>query len=87
MKETAFLVRRSRTSLSLMFPEAEAADPVGAVGAVPPPAGGGTLAQQASEHYSRAMQAQRQGDWASYGAEIERLGDVLERLDSTQGQD
>ena len=53
----------------------------------PLPAGGTrTLAQQANEHYSRAMQAQRQGDWASYGAEIELLGDVLAQLDGSQGQ-
>jgi uncharacterized membrane protein (UPF0182 family) len=57
-------------------------------GADSAPAGGGdqTLARQANEHYSRAMQAQRQGDWASYGAEIELLGDVLAQLDGSQGQ-
>ena len=54
----------------------------------PPPDGGApqTLAQQASQHYSRAMQAQRQGDWAEYGTEIELLGDVLAQLDGSQGQ-
>ena len=50
------------------------------------PAGARGLAQQAQEHYSRAMQAQRQGDWAAYGAEIERLGDVLSQLESTPSQ-
>ena len=56
--------------------------------AAPPPDGGApqTLAQQASQHYSRAMQAQRQGDWAEYGTEIELLGDVLAQLDASQGQ-
>ena len=44
----------------------------------------GTLTQQAQEHYSRALQAQRDGDWARYGEEIERLGDVLERLQGAQ---
>ena len=43
----------------------------------------GTLTQQAQAHYTRALQAQRDGDWARYGEEIERLGDVLGRL---QGQ-
>ena len=61
--------------------------PAGPV-AAPPPDGGApqTLAQQASRHYSRAMQAQRQGDWAEYGTEIELLGDVLAQLDASQGQ-
>jgi uncharacterized membrane protein (UPF0182 family) len=38
------------------------------------------LVAQASEHYQRALQAQRAGNWASYGDEIEQLGAVLERL-------
>ena len=38
------------------------------------------LATQASEHYQRALQAQREGDWARYGDEIARLGEVLDRL-------
>ena len=38
------------------------------------------LAQQAQGHYSRALQAQREGNWALYGEELERLGGVLERL-------
>ena len=55
--------------------------------AAPGPAPGARgLAQQAQEHYSRAMQAQRQGDWAAYGAEIERLGDVLSQLENTPSQ-
>ena len=52
----------------------------------PGAAGEQALARQANEHYSRAMQAQRQGDWASYGAEIERLGSVLELLEGAQSQ-
>ena len=54
--------------------------------AAPGAAGEQALARQANEHYSRAMQAQRQGDWASYGAEIERLGSVLELLEGAQSQ-
>ena len=44
------------------------------------------LARQAQEHYSRAIQAQRQGDWAVYGDEIRLLGDVLEQLDGASSQ-
>ena len=47
---------------------------------VNPPA----LARQAQEHYTRAIQAQRQGDWAEYGQAIERLGDVLVQLEGSE---
>ena len=39
-----------------------------------------TLAAQARNHYQRALQAQREGNWALYGEEIRRLGEVLERM-------
>lgn len=39
-----------------------------------------TLAADARAHYDRALQAQREGNWAQYGEEIERLGVVLERM-------
>jgi uncharacterized membrane protein (UPF0182 family) len=52
-----------------------------------PPAAGDTpggdmtlLAAQARTHYQRALQAQREGNWALYGEEIKKLGDVLERM-------
>jgi hypothetical protein len=38
------------------------------------------LLGRASEHYDRALKAQREGDWALYGEEIKRLGQVLEQL-------
>ncbi len=44
------------------------------------------LAQQAQGHYSRALQARREGNWALYGAEIEQLGEVLEQLQGTDRQ-
>ncbi|MFN8058461.1 MAG: UPF0182 family protein [Vicinamibacterales bacterium] len=34
----------------------------------------------AREHYRLAMEAQRSGDWARYGDEIKKLGDVLDQL-------
>ena len=56
-------------------------------GAAPPgpddsaePTGG--LVSQAGDHYRRALRAQRDGDWAEYGQEIEQLGEVLEQLGS-----
>jgi uncharacterized membrane protein (UPF0182 family) len=38
------------------------------------------LAGQARAHYGRALQAQREGNWALYGEEIKRLGEVLEKM-------
>jgi len=47
------------------------------------PAPGATstaLISEARAHYDRALAAQRAGDWAAYGREIQALGDVLRRL-------
>ena len=38
------------------------------------------LAMRARQHYERAMQAQRDGNWALYGDEIRLLGDTLRGL-------
>jgi uncharacterized membrane protein (UPF0182 family) len=38
------------------------------------------LAQQAQEVFEEALELQREGDWAGYGEAIERLGQILERL-------
>ena len=47
----------------------------------PVPGGGAIdLVQQAGDAYERAVQAQRQGDWAKYGEELKRLGSILESL-------
>lgn len=45
-----------------------------------PPAETGSLASQAKTHYDRAIQAQRDGDWARYGEELKQLGAVLEQM-------
>jgi uncharacterized membrane protein (UPF0182 family) len=49
-------------------------------GRPPPSADAAALAAQAREHYERAMQAQREGNWALYGEEIKRLGELLQKL-------
>ena len=46
-------------------------------GGVPIPA---TLLREAQDHYDRAIAAQRAGDWAAYGREIDQLGAVLRQL-------
>jgi hypothetical protein len=38
------------------------------------------LAAQARGHYDRAIEAQRSGDWAKYGEELKRLGEVLAQM-------
>jgi uncharacterized protein len=38
--------------------------------------------REAQQHYDRAIAAQRAGDWATYGREIDQLGAVLKRLGS-----
>jgi uncharacterized membrane protein (UPF0182 family) len=38
------------------------------------------LPAQAREHFDRAIKAQREGDWALYGEEIRKLGEVIGRM-------
>lgn len=56
-------------------PEEEAAGPVSAE-----PAVGRDTIQQARDHFNRALEAQRRGDWALYGEEIKKLGEVLKNI-------
>ena len=46
------------------------------------PSASGQLIREADDHYQRAISAQRAGDWATYGQEIQRLGEVLRRLNA-----
>jgi uncharacterized protein len=39
-----------------------------------------TLLQEARQRYQNAIQAQRELDWARYGEEMRRLGEVLDRI-------
>jgi uncharacterized membrane protein (UPF0182 family) len=51
--------------------------------AAPSPRPDATLTEllaRARDHYQRAVEAQRQGDWSRYGEELKGLGAVLERL-------
>jgi uncharacterized membrane protein (UPF0182 family) len=38
------------------------------------------LASEARQHYQRAVEAQRAGDWGRYGDELRQLGQVLDRM-------
>jgi hypothetical protein len=35
--------------------------------------------QSAAQHYNRAMEAIRAGDWTAFGAEMKALGDELSK--------
>lgn len=65
------------------LPAAAAATPSAA--ARPGDGRGAGLARQAAELYQRAVEAQRSGDWARYGAELTRLGEVLRQLEAVLG--
>ncbi len=43
------------------------------------------LARRAAQHYDQAMDAQRAGDWARYGEEIGRVGELVRRLRELAG--
>jgi uncharacterized membrane protein (UPF0182 family) len=45
-----------------------------------------TLASQAQRLYQRALQAQRDGNWAQYGEDIRQLGELLQRMSAQQAQ-
>jgi uncharacterized membrane protein (UPF0182 family) len=58
--------------------------------APPTPVGDGgvaDLSRRASELYQRAVAAQRAGDWARYGDELSRLGEVLQQLQEATGRE
>ncbi|MGH9754418.1 MAG: UPF0182 family protein [Blastocatellia bacterium] len=76
-------------SLTRLFGEAPSVDlkaqppepKPGETPAAPQPAAPtANLAEQANQIYNRAMQAQREGDWARYGEEIKRLGAVINQM-------
>ena len=58
------------------------AEPPAPGGAAPPSvdAAFAALAAEARGHYDKAIAAQRAGDWATYGDEIRRLGEVLAKM-------
>ena len=63
-------------------PTVTPAQPTAPAGTPPAADDMAALAQQARDHYQRALQAQREGDWARYGDEIKKLGELLERMKS-----
>jgi uncharacterized membrane protein (UPF0182 family) len=80
-----------RVTENLQLASTEQGEPTAAISmtssqmdALEVPAQGLALAEQAREHYERAIQAQRDGNWRLYGDEVTRLGQILERLTASQ---
>ena len=69
-------VPREPTNVAAAITDSTAA----AVAPVPAAPSNADLISEARTHYDRAIAAQRSGDWAAYGREIQALGDVLNRL-------
>ena len=70
-------------SLARLFGGAPGTAPAREQAPAPAPVAGApvaALAQQAADHYDRAIAAQRIGDWTTYGAEIRQVGELLRRL-------
>jgi uncharacterized membrane protein (UPF0182 family) len=59
---------------------APARDSTAAAAPVPTAPSNADLIAEARTHYDRAIAAQRSGDWAAYGREIQSLGEILRRL-------
>jgi uncharacterized membrane protein (UPF0182 family) len=78
-----------RTSRTEVGPEGQPpSTPSGSDPALPPLKPGATLAElaaQANTHHSRAQSALRAGNWALYGQEMEKLGQVLQAMLKTSG--
>ena len=52
-----------------------------------PPGASDTLQQLAAaarDHFQRALQAQREGNWALYGDEIKKLGEILQQMKAVE---
>ena len=76
------LFPRGGTAIAARQAEVAAPAAPGQIAQAPPAAGvGDTLSAQALDHYRRALKAQRDGNWALYGEELEKLGKVLEQLE------
>jgi uncharacterized membrane protein (UPF0182 family) len=71
-------------ALGRLFPDGAPAQAVGKPetpsAPAPAPADAGALAAEAHATYQRALQAQREGNWALYGEQIKRLGELLEKM-------
>ncbi|MFL5403850.1 MAG: UPF0182 family protein [Gemmatimonadales bacterium] len=61
-------------------PGRRAPEPLGAAEPATPASQLPTLLREARQHYDAALDAQRNIDWATYGEEMRKLGEVLQRM-------
>ena len=71
----AALYEQGPNAAPLVSQQAETGAPIAATGDA------ASLARLAREHYDRARAAQRADDWATYGEEMRKLGELLRDLD------
>jgi hypothetical protein len=63
-----------------------AAEPAPDTPAVAPDAGvSSSLVAEALLHYENAQKAMKDGDWALYGDEMKKVGDLLQQMQDTKG--
>ena len=67
-------------ALSALFPEGAAPPPSTAVKAAPLAGPTADRARQALEHYNRAIERLKSGDWAGFGAELDAIRGLLEAM-------
>ena len=65
-------------------PAISGSEPAASVPAQPANQSADALATRARGHYDRAVEAQRNGDWAKYGEELRLLGEVLTQMRAPQ---
>jgi uncharacterized protein len=73
-------------ALAALFRETPAAAPVAGAPAGKAPVGvAGDRVREALDHYSRALERLKAGDWAGFGAELDQLRSALEALERQSG--
>jgi len=73
-------VPASAAAIAAGAPATSPADPSAPAPSAATPGATSDLAVEAQATFERAIAAQRAGDWAKYGEEIKRLGELLDRL-------
>jgi uncharacterized protein len=73
-------------ALAALFREGAAAPVVGAVPAARPVGVAGDRVREALDHYDRALERLKAGDWAGFGAELDQLRVALEALEPPGGR-
>ena len=78
--QTPTSIEDSLATLSPSAPAVPGATAIGAPAPAAPSTATAALLREAQAHYDRAIAAQRAGNWADYGREIEQLGATLRLL-------